>query len=415
MTNKQKIDKLLTEKQQEVLKDIFQKKPMHMIFHGAIRSGKTHLGIIIWDMYLRRFKKKKFVMTGYTVGSLQRNVLDPWIEMFGVEAYLNAKNEFYVYGNKVCCFGADKSDSWKAMRGITSQAWYANEIILQHQNTVKEAMNRCSEDDAFYIWETNPDKPSHYVKKDFIDKSGSKFSDGSYNILSYHFELFDNTFLSQKYIEKTKSDYPAGVMYDRQILGKWKVTDSAILTNLKVIPDPPLEHSINDYCYGLDFGFNHPTAMVKNMYVDGDLYVELQFCDSKLISSDIVRNVRKCVSDKNKPIYCDGARPEIIKELQDEGFNAIAADKSPGSVLKGINKLKEYNNIYLVYNPILIRQCENYEWKKNAQNEALDEPVKIDDDCPDAIRYADYTHSESKVSFGDDSFIISNVEQKFKY
>lgn len=408
------LNKILTSKQLEVTNSIKELKPRHVIFHGAIRSGKTYLGILFWDTLVRSYKKKTFIMTGYTISSLKRNVLDDWSKLFGIETHLNSNNEFNAYGNKIACFGTDKSDSFKAMRGVTGQAWYANEVILSHQNSVLEAFGRCSEKGARVVWETNPGKPSHYIKKDYIDHSGERFPDGSLNIQAYHFRLDDNTFLPDNYIESLKTSIPQGVIYDRLIKGLWKVTDTAIYENYNIVQDLPKEERIDDYCYGLDFGFNHPTALVKNIYVDGELYIELCFCESRLITSDMVQKVKQCVCDKDKPIYCDCAEPDKIEALKREGFNAIPADKSKGTVLQGINKLKEYK-IHLVYNPILIRQIENYEWRKNAVGEVLEEPVKADDDICDAIRYADFNHTKKSLTNLNESIILNTYNDRFEY
>jgi phage terminase large subunit len=42
-----------------------------------------------------------------------------------------------------------------------------------------------------------------------------------------------------------------------------------------------------------------------------------------------------------------------------------------------------------------IRQIESYVWDSKAAQRGEDEPVKKEDDCPDALRYAVYTHKVS--------------------
>jgi len=224
-------NRLYTPKQREVATDIKDKDPRHVILEGAIRSGKTYLGILYWLAIVSKHKDKLFIMTGQTISSLKRNVLDDIEKLTGLSTHLNTNNEFNLYGNKVACFGSDKADSYKSMRGLTAQGWYANEIILSHQNTVLEAFARCSEVGAKIVWETNPNKPTHYIKTNYIDRSGCVLEDGSIDILSYHFELDDNTFLDNKYLESVKNSIPKGTLYDRQIKGLWKATDKAILTN----------------------------------------------------------------------------------------------------------------------------------------------------------------------------------------
>lgn len=91
--------------------DIRDKKPRHVILEGAVRSGKTYEGICYWNAIVSKAKGKLFIMTGQTISSLRRNVLDDISKMFGINTHLNMSNEFEMYGNKIACFGSDKSDS----------------------------------------------------------------------------------------------------------------------------------------------------------------------------------------------------------------------------------------------------------------------------------------------------------------
>lgn len=342
---------------------------------GAVRSGKTFLGILYWDAIVSKHKNKLFIMTGHTISSLKRNVLNDIEKLFGVSTHLNANNEFELYGNRIACFGSDKSDSFKSMRGLTAHGWYANEVILSHQNSILEAFARCSGDGAKIVWETNPDKPTHYVKTNYIDKSGQKFKDGSYNVMSYHFELYDNDRLEQNYIESLEASIPKGTVYDRQIKGLWKATDKAIITNFDIVQGVPAGR-VDEYCYGLDFGFNNPSAMVRTSWVDGEIYAEGLFHKSKLITTELVDMVKLHVNDNRVPIYCDNAEPDKIEAIRRAGFNAQKAKKE---VLPGINKMKGYK-IHLVDGDIdLKRSVENYEFRSNAAGEVLEEPVKFDD------------------------------------
>jgi PBSX family phage terminase large subunit len=404
------IEKIYTPKQWAVVQDLKIKQPRQVILEGAIRSGKTYLGILYWNALVSRHKKKLFIMTGQTISSLKRNVLDDIEKLFGVNTHLNINNEFEYHGNKVACFGTDKADSFKSMRGLTAQGWYANEIILSHQNSVIEAFARCSEPGAKIIWETNPDKPTHYIKTDYIDRSGIKLDDGSYNILNYHFELEDNSFLDKNFIESVKGSIPKGTIYDRQIRGLWKATDKAVYDHFQIVSTPPEERRIKDIWYGLDFGYNNPTALIKIMRTDEGLYCQGQLHRSQLITNQLVDEVNRLVERKTAPIYCDTAEPDKIRALQDAGLNAMPAVKI---VMEGINRVKK-QNIYLVNDDMdLVRSMENYEFRKAASGEILDEPVKHDDHYPDALRYAVASHEEINIVV--DSFICGDMDEPITF
>lgn len=381
---------LYTPHQWKITQDIKRKCPDHIIFEGAIRSGKTFLAILYWVGFVSMFKGKKFIMTGYTISSLKRNVLDEINDLFGVDTTLNTNNEFEMFGNKICCFGTDKKDSFKALRGVTSQGWYGNEVTLQHINSINTAFGRCSEDNAKIIWETNPDVPTHHVKENFIDRANMQESDGTYPLCSYHFKLEDNDRLSSKYIERLKKSIPRGTAYDREILGLWRQTERAVYTNYEIVERLPVK--IDDQAYGLDFGYVHPTCLTHIQYTDGDMYITPVFGKTKMTEKMFIEEMEKHVKDKDIPIYCDAAEPDKIQALRDNGFNAWEADKSPGSVIAGIRKCQGYRLKLVNGNIKFIKAVENYEFKERADGTKLEEPVKYNDDWPDSFRYPIYTH-----------------------
>ena len=50
--------------------------------------------------------------------------------------------------------------------------WLATEINLHHENTIKEAFNRtAAAKDRKIYWDLNPDAPTHFIYKDYIDLS----------------------------------------------------------------------------------------------------------------------------------------------------------------------------------------------------------------------------------------------------
>jgi phage terminase large subunit len=88
-------------------------------------------------------------------------------------------------------------------------------------------------------------------------------------------------------------------------------------------------------------------------------------------------------------IYADAAEPKSIEELYRQGFNIKPAVKD---VWAGIVKMKSYP-INLHYNSKnLRREFMSYKWKKDKNDNVIEEPVKANDDLMDACRYAVFTH-----------------------
>jgi phage terminase large subunit len=158
------------------------------------------------------------------------------------------------------------------------------------------------------------------------------------------------------------------------IYTKWQITD--------VLPEG------GDVFYGLDFGYVHPLALVKVVHYEGANYVQELIYKSGLTPSEITREVKDHISDR-KPVYCDAAEPKSIEELYRGGINAQAANKE---VWPGILKVKSYPLYVTSGSKNIIRELQSYKWKKDKNDNVIDEPVKENDDGLDAMRYAIFTH-----------------------
>ena len=105
----------LSDKQRKILIQDVIDPPKMLILEGSIRSGKTFLNNSIFYKTLRKYtgQSKNFIITGHTIGSVQRNVLLSLEEQFGIDCSLDNKSAFSAFGNRVHCFGSDKADSYK--------------------------------------------------------------------------------------------------------------------------------------------------------------------------------------------------------------------------------------------------------------------------------------------------------------
>jgi phage terminase large subunit len=143
-----------------------------------------------------------------------------------------------------------------------------------------------------------------------------------------------------------------------------------------------------DVFYGLDFGYVHPAALVKVTHYEGQNYFEEIVYQSGLTLSDLSRIIKEKLPER-ATIYADAAEPKSIEELYRQGFNIKPAVKD---VWAGIVKMKSYP-INLHYNSKnLRREFMSYKWKKDKNDNVIEEPVKANDDLMDACRYAVFTH-----------------------
>ena len=192
----------------------------------------------------------------------------------------------------------------------------------------------------------------------------------------------DNPFLPESIktqIEDLKRTDEA--LYQIYALGEKAISKSNIYSNWTFLPHRPARFT--QFIYGIDFGYNHPTAMVRIYWHEKDIFIEPVIYESYLTTSDLLDRFEQLNIEKNADIIADYARPEIIAELNNNGYNVINANKS---VKKGIDNVKTFG-IFCMEHEALKKEYQNYKWKKIGDN-ITDEPVKLWDDAMDATRYA---------------------------
>lgn len=392
-----KLDKLYSPKQQEVLRYALTHDFFVLINHGAKRSGKT---ILDNDLFLQELKRVRrladsmgvllpqYILAGADLSAIKRNVLNEITNKYGIEFNFDKSNRFKLFGVVVCCFGHSKINDLGRIRGMTAWGAYLNEATVANPNVFAEIKSRCSAPGARLIMDTNPDRPSHWLKTDYIDKADGK------TIQQFHWQLTDNTFLNDRYIDSIKASTPSGVFYDRDILGMW-VSASGV-----VYPDFSRErHFIHQedvpemarYFAGVDFGWEHTGAIVLcGEDADGHTYLLREWSAKHRSIDDWIRIVKEEIQPRTGEItlWCDSARPDLINEMQCAGLDARNARKDVIAGIGEVATLFKTNRLHIVEEGINLfnEEIDTYVWKDNE-----DAPVKDNDDVLDAMRYAIYS------------------------
>jgi len=234
-----------------------------------------------------------------------------------------------------------------------------------------------------------------------IRTTGQSFLDWNpADFISWVYEVADNpknkrihstylnniTNLSESQIRNIEQykDLPDDFMWKVYGLGERGSAKEIIYTQWKQYDEAP----DGDVFYGLDFGYVHPAALIKVTHYEGQNYFEEIVYQSGLTLSDLSRLIREKLPER-ATIYADAAEPKSIEELYRQGFNIKPAQKD---VWAGIVKMKSYP-INLHYNSKnLRREFMSYKWKKDKNDNVIEEPVKANDDLMDACRYAVFTH-----------------------
>jgi phage terminase large subunit len=207
----------------------------------------------------------------------------------------------------------------------------------------------------------------------------------------------DNPFLPEsikRQIEDLKRTDEA--LYQIYALGEKAISKSNIYNNWTFTKSRPARFT--SFVYGLDFGYNHPTSLVRVYWSDGDIYIEPVIYQSYLTTSELIQKFKDLDIEKTVDIMADYSRPEIIAEMQNAGYNVNNANKV---VKMGINYVKTFG-VFCEDEPNIKKEYDNYKWKK-VGDLILDEPVKLYDDAMDAVRYA--TTYIKEMYYTDDGYV----------
>lgn len=153
-----------------------------------------------------------------------------------------------------------------------------------------------------------------------------------------------------------------------------------------------MAQSIEENWYiGLDFGASqaHPAALVECYLDDGPgqaIYVTRE-CEKVATDPDVLLSMCKAVPRiaEGWPVRCDDSRPDLIAYLKKHGVKAIAAGK--GIVVDEIDVLREFEIFIHSTCENAAREIIGWSYKTDRGGEIVPVPEKINDHCPDALRY----------------------------
>ena len=289
--------------------------------------------------------------------------------------------------SKIILLGIDDPEKLKSISGI-NKFWIeeASELTIDDFYQIDLRL-RASEDDQIFLT-FNPISSSHWLKEYFFDKPNSDTF------------ILKTTYLDNKYVPKiVKQRLEAYKLtneyyYNVYALAEWGNLSGQIYTNYDVVTTTP--DNFDERFYGLDFGFNNPTALVEVMIKDNEYYIKELLYQPELTNTELIQKIKQL--NIKGAIYADAAEPariaEINAELHSAGVSARAADKS---VRDGIDFVKSQKIHLTASSSNLIKEINGYQWKKDKSGKSLDEPTKVNDHLIDAMRYAIYTHCKNNI------------------
>lgn len=285
-------------------------------------------------------------------------------------------------GNEILHLGLDDPEKVKSFAQPTS-IWIEEATELTYQDFAQLIVRlRGNLENYKQIMLTfNPIDARHWLRR-WLE---TKIADER---LVVHTTWRDNVLAGEDYGRRLGeiTDERMRKVYER---GEWgELDDAIIIPHWEEIDFVP--HSKKaEVCYGLDFGFNAPTALIKVTLIGDDVYAEEKLYRTNLTNPDLIKEMNRLIPDKNVPIYGDPAEPQRIEEIRRDGFNVDSADKD---IIKGIDTLKSRSLRILRTSKNLMDELGSYKWSEYKEGGFADKPAKRQEDhAIDALRYAVHT------------------------
>lgn len=377
------------------------------IWDGSVRAGKT---VSVNNRFLQAIGESKRgqppdaidVMVGKTIGSLKRNIINPLCVLLGNDAhYYSGKTgggELHIWDNVIHTIGANDERATTIIQGSTIRKALGDELTVWPESFFKMLDSRLSLDSSQLFGTTNTGPPGHYLKKEYLDRKNIL------DLLSFHFVIDDNIYLSEKYVKAIKLNY-VGLWYKRYILGLWCAAEGAIFdffdeNEHTITRWPEAQYYILAIDYGtanpfaaLLMGVNHntkPKIWAEREYYYDSVKKQRQKTDGEY-HRDMVDFVTEYLGkhwrNKLRVVYIDPSAESFEVELS-RTFNVTHADNTVDNGLRNTaTMLKSGFYAIATYCKHYIEEMYGYVWDEKAQLKGKDEPKKVGDHCEDAGRY----------------------------
>lgn len=156
---------------------------------------------------------------------------------------------------------------------------------------------------------------------------------------------------------------------------------------------------------GMDFGVSpDPTILIDVWVENNNLYVDEVFCENNLMPEKIKGAERMAIVDqmelvehnKGHLIIADSAGRTEIDDLKKYKYNIRGVNKTPGSKIAGINKVRGYD-IYLTHRSVNVKEgIEKWFFKVDRNGNVIPEPEGHEPDGLAALRYVVMTQGKIK-------------------
>lgn len=378
------------------IKDSLFEETFYKVVQGGMSSGKTFGILTLLISYAQTYPKSIITVVGKSYGHLKdgaardfRKILEE-VNIYDDERWNKSEMNYYFTNGSVVEF---RSIDKMGAHGPRRDVLFVNEANSISYDVFDQLASRTRD---FVIIDYNP-SAKFWAHEELVEK---RSDDTSFLVLTYK----DNEALSNREVENIESHRPKeneepsnwwtvyglgqiGSLEGNVYSGWVEMSRDEIIENGKLVR------------YGLDFGFSNDETALVGIYEfeDGRFGITEELYKKGILGSQYAEILKSHNIDPSVLIVADSARPEIIAEIRNAGFRIVGADKNAGSVIRGIDRVKEKQIVYS--GDDLKREYLSYAWRKKRTGEIIDEPEDYLNHALDAIRYAIDDLSRKRFDF----------------
>ncbi|MBP6063855.1 MAG: PBSX family phage terminase large subunit [Bacteroidales bacterium] len=354
-----------------------------LLIYGGAGAGKSYAVAQKIIAICCKYKDKKILCIRKTFPSLRLTTVETIMQLlhkYHIPFKLNkAEYILYLNGNRVIFKGLDDPEKIKSVTDVdyiwieeatelTKEEFMQCNLRLRGQELPKGHYRQL-------IATFNPIGENNWIYKNYFNRDID-------DVKRYKYNYRSNNFLDSEYInELERLKEQDEELYRVFTLGEWGQLIGLIFPSWKTAKKIPEGVTY----YGLDFGYENPTALIEVTQREDELYVKELIYKTHMTNSELIEEM-KSLNIKGT-IIADSAEPNRIEEIYKAGFDIRPANKGRDSVRLGIDFLKRFK-VYMVDSPNIEKERSSYAFKKDKKGEPLDEPVEYNNHAIDAIRYA---------------------------
>lgn len=302
-------------------------------------------------------------------------------------------------GSRALILSADNRKTTERLAGLNLSWFWLDEASRVDERAFEILTQRIRVGEYQNGFVTTTPMGQNYLYDFFVDQQdGIEYQHGDADVHEHgsgdrlallRVPTWANPFAGEAY--KRDMQAKEGQVYDREVLGRFVDYEGLVYPwfDYETHVRQALDHNIRRMLYGVDWGYNNPAAIVAIAETTRDEYWVLDtFYASNQDRNDMVQAARALQNEHREGrFYCDSEEPASIETFQRAGLDAVGADKD---VLPGIQFVSAQRDRLRV-----LEHCESirnefnqYRYDDDSDSE---KPVKVNDHCLDALRYALFT------------------------